>query len=63
MNYEYFIYKGRVYETEKNNKKIPLDRSGESIKYLVENQKESALHPVSQRKLEWLKKEHPEWLI
>ena len=64
MNYEYYINKGIVYETEKNNKKIPLDILGQSIEFLVEIQKvPNILLPIYHRKLEWLKKEHPEWLI
>lgn len=63
MNYSYYIDRGRIFEVENNGKKIPMDLFGDSIRFLVENQKEIALHPTSQRKLEWLKKEYPEWLI
>jgi len=63
MNYNYYIDRGRIFEIENNGKKFPVDLFGESIRFLIENQKEIALHPMSQRKLEWLKKEHPELMI
>ncbi len=63
MNYSYYIDRGRIFEVENNGKKIPADLWGDSIRFLIENQKEISLHPTSQRKLEWLKKEHPELMI
>ena len=66
MNYEYYIDRDRIFEVEKDGRKIPTDLFGDSIRFLVENQKELALHPHSQRKkrkLEWLKKEHSEEFI
>lgn len=66
MNYSYYIDRDRIFEVENDGKKIPMDLFGDSIRFLVENQKELALHPHSQqknRKLEWLKKEHPELML
>lgn len=64
MNYSYYIDRGKIFEVKKDEEKIPADMWGDSIKFLIENQKDyDVLIPISQRKLDWLKKEHPEWLI
>lgn len=66
MNYNYYIDRDRIFEVENNGRKIPADLFGDSIRFLVENKKELALHPHSQRKkrkLEWIKENHPEWFI
>ena len=64
MKYEYYIDRDRIFEVENNGRKIPTDLYGDSISFLIENQKDpQSLHLVSKRKLEWLKKNHPELLI
>jgi hypothetical protein len=64
MNYSYYIDRGRIFEVKNDGKKIPTDLFGDSIRFLIENQKNhNILLPTSQRKLEWLKKEHPELMI
>ena len=39
MNYEYYIDRDRIFEVEKDGRKIPTDLYGDSIRFLIENQK------------------------
>ena len=64
MKYEYYIDRDRIFEVENDGRKIPTDLYGDSISFLIENQKNyDILLSTRLRKLEWLKKEHPELLI
>jgi hypothetical protein len=70
MKYEYYIDRDRIFEVENDGRKIPTDLYGDSIRFLIENQKNYDIllstHQILStrlRKLEWLKKEHPELLI
>ena len=64
MSYSYYIDRGRIFEVENDGRKIPTDLYGDSIIFLIENQKNSdILLSTRQRKLEWLKENHPELLI
>lgn len=64
MSYSYYIDRGRIFEVENDGRKIPTDLYGDSIQFLIENQKNSdILLSTRQRKLEWLKENHPELLI
>lgn len=66
MNYKYYIDNDRIFEVEDDGRKFTTDLLGESISFLVKNQKELALHPNSQRKkrkLYWLQKNCPEYFL
>ena len=67
MNYEYYIDRDRIFEVEKDGRKIPTDLYGDSIIFLIENQltvkNSDILLSTRQRKLEWLKQNHPELLL
>ena len=67
MSYSYYIDRGRIFEVENDGRKIPTDLFGDSIQFLIENhidQKNSdILISTRQRKLEWLKKNHPELIL
>jgi hypothetical protein len=67
MSYSYYIDRGRIFEVENDGRKIPTDLFGDSIRFLIENhidQKNSdILISTRQRKLEWLKENHPELLL
>jgi hypothetical protein len=70
MKYEYYIDRGRIFEVENDGRKIPTDLYGDSIQFLIENQKNydillstHQILSIRLRKLEWLKQNHPELLI
>ena len=70
MSYSYYIDRGRIFEVENDGRKIPTDLYGDSISFLIENQKNydillSTRHILSTRlrKIEWLKKEYPELML
>ena len=67
MNYSYYVDRGRIFEVENDGRKIPTDLYGDSIIFLIENQltvkNSDILLSTRQRKLEWLKQNHPELLL
>ena len=64
MSYSYYIDRGRIFEVENDGRKIPTDLYGDSISFLIENQKNyDILLSTRLRKLEWLKQNHPELLL
>ena len=67
MSYSYYIDRDRIFEVENDGRKIPTDLYGDSIQFLIENhislKNSDTLLSTRQRKLEWLKQNHPEYLI
>ena len=64
LSYSYYIDRGKIFEVENDGKKIPMDLFGDSIRFLVENQKNYDIFlSTHQRKLEWLKQNHPELML
>ena len=67
MSYSYYIDRGRIFEVENDGRKIPTDLYGDSISFLIENhislKNSDTLLSTRQRKLEWLKQNHPELLL
>ena len=64
MSYSYYIDRSRIFEVENDGRKIPTDLYGDSISFLIENQKNyDILLSTRQRKLEWLKTIHPELFL
>lgn len=66
MNYKYYIDNDRIFEVEDDGRKFTTDLFGDSISFLVKNQKELALHPNSQRKKRksyWLQENRPEYFL
>jgi hypothetical protein len=70
MSYSYYIDRGRIFEVENDGRKIPTDLYGDSISFLIENQKNHDILlstryilSIRLRKIEWLKTNHPELML